>query len=574
MKLVDSRRLTGPNLVLPGPGAVVDISLDQVEADRLIPAWRTAAQRLLRDVGWAEERLATRRFAGGVSLAFTAPVDGLYAATELNELAWEQAASGLGERPPRDYDADVAAIRQAISKEKNPRLVDLRRAARARGLVFLAGEDRVSVGSGTGAAVWSDGAVPEPDTVDWNRVHDVPIALVTGSNGKTTVVRLLAAMLREAGLTPGYSSTDGVIVDTTLIGEGDFSGPSGARLALRDPRVQAAVLETARGGLLRRGLAVEGGQAAVVTNVAEDHLGEFGINSLAELAETKLLVAKGLRPDGTLVLNADDPMLVAASAALGRTISWFSLDHTSPLATDHAEAGGTSVLADQTGIAVLRAGRREPIALLAEIPIALAGAARHNVANVLAAVGAGLALGLSVEVIGTALRRFSQRQNDNPGRANLLELGGIRVLIDYAHNPHGMSALVAMAKNIEASRRLVMVGQAGDRSDDAIRELAQAAWALGPDYVVVKEMDEYLRGRAPGEVPALLEKEFLRLGLPPGSIHQSGPDLAGVRAALEWARPGDLLVLAVHQDRAAIVELLSQLATEGWHAGESLRVGR
>ncbi len=116
---------------------------------------------------------------------------------------------------------------------------------------------------------------------------------------------------------PGYSSTDGVIVDTTLIGEGDFSGPSGARLALRDPRVQAAVLETARGGLLRRGLAVEGAQAAVVTNVAEDHLGEFGVNSLAELAETKLLVAKGLRQDGTLVLNADDPMLVAAGSYLG-----------------------------------------------------------------------------------------------------------------------------------------------------------------------------------------------------------------------------------------------------------------
>ncbi len=144
------------------------------------------------------------------------------------------------------------------------------------------------------------------------------------------------------------------------------------------------------------------------------------------------------------------------------------------------------------------------------------------------------------------------------------------MLIDYAHNPHGMSALVAMAKNIEASRRLVMVGQAGDRSDDAIRELAQAAWALGPDYVVVKEMDEYLRGRAPGEVPALLEKEFLRLGLPPGSIHQSGPDLAGVRTALEWARPGDLLVLAVHQDRAAIVELLNLLVAEGWQAGASL----
>ena len=570
MKLLDSRRLTGPGLLLDGPGAVLDVSLGGNDAEQLISAWRRAAQRLLRDVGWADERLAVRHFEGGVSLALTAPVDGLYAATDLNERAWEAAAAELGEGPPRDYQSDLASLRKAISSELNPRLVDLRRAARARGLTFLSGEDQVSVGSGVGALVWADDALPQADAVDWERVSDVPVALVTGSNGKTTVVRLLAAMLRESGLTPGFSSTDGVTVGTGSIAEGDFSGPSGARLALRHPKVQVGILETARGGLLRRGLPVESAQAAVVTNVAEDHLGEFGIESLADLAETKLLVAKALKPNGALVLNADDPMLVKGSAKLDRTIIWFSLDAASPLVQGHVGRGGTAVVAEDNKIVLFQAGQRRTIAPLTDVPITLRGTARHNVANALAAVGGGAALGLEPDTMTAALRRFGQRQNDNPGRAQLLELGGIRVLLDYAHNPHGMSALVSLAQKLPAARRLVMVGQAGDRSDEAIRELARAAWSLGPDYVVLKEMDEYLRGRAPGEVPALLEQEFVRLGLSPGSITHAGPDLSGVRSALEWAQPGDLLVLAVHQDRTAVVDLLNQLVLEGWQAGASL----
>ena len=570
MKLLDSRRLTGPGLLLDGPGAVLDVSLGGSDAERLISAWRRAAERLLRDVGWADERLAVRHFEGGVSLALTAPVDGLYAATDLSERAWEAAVAELEAGSSPDHESDLAALRKAISSENNPRLVEIRRVARARGLTFLSGEDRVSVGSGAGALVWADDALPQADAVDWDRAFDVPVALVTGSNGKTTVVRLLAAMLREAGLTPGFSSTDGVTAGTELIGEGDFSGPSGARLALRDPRVQAAILETARGGLLRRGLPVESAQAAVVTNVAEDHLGEFGIETLADLAETKLLVAKAVKRNGALVLNADDPMLVQGSAGLERTIIWFSLDAASSLVQGHVARGGTVVVVENNSIVLLQAGQRRTIASLTDVPITMRGTARHNVANALAAVGGGAALGLEPDTMAAALRHFGQRQNDNPGRAQLLELGGIRVLLDYAHNPHGMLALVALAQKLPSTRRLVMVGQAGDRSDEAIRELARAAWTLRPDYVVLKEMDEYLRGRAPGEVPALLEQEFVRLGMPAGSITNAGPDLAGVRGALEWAQPGDLLVLAVHQDRTAVVDLLNQLVVEGWHAGGSL----
>jgi UDP-N-acetylmuramyl tripeptide synthase len=341
-------------------------------------------------------------------------------------------------------------------------------------------------------------------------------------------------------------------------------------MVLRHPEVEAAILETARGGLLRRGLAVERADAAVVTNVADDHLGEFGIESLAELADTKLLVAKALRSSGTLVLNADDPMLVERSSRTKAPITWFSLDPDSPVVTAHVQAGGTAVLADRDRIVLVRGQQRESLVSLAEVPITFSGTAEHNVANALAALGMGAALGIDAETMAAALRKFGHDPADNPGRATLLETGGIRILLDYAHNPHGMAALVRLAQKLPAKRRLVMVGQAGDRSDEAIRELARAVGTLQPDHVVIKDMDQYLRGRAPGEVPALLQQEFLRLGMPHRALSRVGPDIAGVRGALEWAQPGDLLVLAVHQDRQAVLQLFKGLTVNNWKAGERL----
>ena len=570
MKVLDSRRLTGPSLLLDRPGTILDISLKDSDADRSAPAWRRAAARLLQAVGWPGEELACRRFPGGVSLAFSAPIDCLYAATEVNETAWALAVSELGLGPGVVFEDQVVALRKTITAERNPTLVALHDAARARGLTFLVGEDQVSAGSGAGAIVWPAESLPDAGTVDWLRIHDIPVALVTGSNGKTTVVRLLGAMAAAADRTPGMTSTDGVTVGSTFIVEGDFSGPSGARVVLRSPDVETAILETARGGILRRGLAVNRADVAVITNVAADHLGEFGIESLADLAETKLLVAKALGTSGTLVLNADDPLLVERSGRIAAPLIWFSLDPASKVVKRHLEAGGTAVIEERGRIVLAQGKHRSDVASVADVPITFGGTARHNVANALAGVAGATALGIGIEPIARALQRFGREVGDNPGRANLLELGGTRILLDYAHNPHGMAALVGVAQTFPARRRLVLLGQAGDRNDEAIRELARAAWTLQPDRVVVKEMDQYLRGRALGEVPALLADEFSRLGAPDTAISRVGPDLEGVREALAWARPGDLLVLAVHQDRRAVLRLLGRLTAANWQAGDPL----
>jgi cyanophycin synthetase len=277
-------------------------------------------------------------------------------------------------------------------------------------------------------------------------------------------------------------------------------------------------------------------------------------------------VSRAIGAGGRLVLNADDPVLASAAARLEVPIAWFSLDP----AGASVPVGTTGAVVEHDIIVLREGGRRETIAPVRELPLAMGGAARHNVANALAAVAAAGKLGVSAEVARDTLRRFGRDPSDNPGRANLLEAGGIRILVDYAHNPHGMRALAAAAASIPAERRLVLLGQAGDRSDSAIRELAGAALALRPDRVIVKEMERYLRGRAPGEVPGILTAEFRRLGMPADRVTPGGPEPAAVREALAWARPGDLLVLALHQDRAEVIALIERLRAGGWTAGEPL----
>ncbi len=566
--VADSRRLTGPSLLLDRPGAILDVRLEEPARERAITAWRAAARRLLDAVNWSAETLAVRPFAGGASLALTAPIDTLYAATDLNEAAWEMAAAELAGHAAEPVATVVARLRAAIAGERNPALVALREAARERDVTFLAGEGLVSVGAGGGALAWPAGALPDSAAVDWSRVHDVPVALVTGSNGKTTVVRLLAAILAGQGLTVGHTSTDGVSVAGVRLAEGDYSGPSGARLLLRRPEVEAAVLETARGGLLRRGLGVDRAAVAVVTNVADDHLGEFGIDSLDQLADVKLLPARAVRPSGAVVLNADDPLVRERAASVGVPVVWFAHAPSAPGLARHLAAGGRAAVGDGDRLELIEGTTRTTLARVDEVPMTVGGAARHNVANALAAAAAAWVLGVPPDVIGRELRHFGRAASDNEGRANMVELGGVQLVIDYAHNPHGLVALGELMAALPARRRLVLIGQAGDRPDEAIRALARAAFGLRPDRVVLKEMERYLRGRRPGEIPDLMADELIGLGMAPEAVSRPGGEVAAVRDALAWARPGDVLLLTVHQDRTVVMALLELLRAEGWRAGE------
>ncbi len=555
MNLLDSRRLTGPSLLLDRPGAILDVALSPEEAAPAVAAWAAQARRMLDAVGWTGEEIAARTFPGGASLALSAPIDGLYTATEVNDWAWDAAEDGLAGREA-DFQAAAARLRAEIAREANPPLLALRDAAAARGVAFLADDRVASVGLGKTSLSWPVRDLPDPEEVDWRKVRDIPLLLVTGTNGKTTTVRLLAAMVDASEQMAGVTSTDQIEVGGELIERGDFSGPGGARTLLRDRRVEVAILETARGGLLRRGLAVNRANAALVTNIAADHLGEFGILDLPALAEAKLVIARVVGPEGRIVLNADDPELVAAASALSAPILWFSLDAANPVVRQALAAGGEACLLDRSALVLMRGGDRTEITTVEEVPVTFGGAARHNVANALAAIGMASAIGIPAEAMATGLRRVGNDPEANPGRANLFERDGVRVLLDYAHNPHGLAALLDIARTFPAERRLLVIGQAGDRDDEALRDFARAALPFQPDRIVVKELPEMLRGRQPGEVPAILEDELRRLGVPAERIERADSELEGVEMALAEARPGDLVVLLVHTQREEVMGVM------------------
>jgi UDP-N-acetylmuramyl tripeptide synthase len=556
----DSRRLTGPNVIWEKPGPVIDIALADHEAGAALTAWQTAAMALLEAVGWGSEATASRRFPGGLSLAFSAPMDALYAACEMNEWAWAAAEAQLDGKPAPSLEEAAAHFKTEIRNESNPMLPRLQRAAERRGALFLCCDDFVSIGAGRHAETWSVKELPEAGEVDWEKHGRIPIAMITGTNGKTTTVRLLRLMVEAEGKVPGMSSTDWLMIGNEVIDKGDWAGPGGARNILRDNRVDIALLETARGGMLRRGLGLGAGEADVVllNNVAEDHLGEWGIQDLDMLADTKFVIRHAGK---RVVLNADDQKSVERAHLVNQPITWFSLDAQNPTLQAHLATQGSAALLDGSALWWCEAGECKRLIAVNDVPITIDGAARHNIANALAAIAVAKELGLSEESILDGLRGFRSDVEDNPGRLNIFDLNGVKVLVDFAHNPHGLDALMTMAKAMKPKRLLVTVGHAGDRNDDAIREVALTAWRKGVDRIVIKEQEKDLRGRELGEIPQIMKQALLDAGAPEDAVDIAADEVEAAKQAIAWAQPGDLLLLLTLAQRDEVLRLIAELSS-------------
>jgi len=541
MQFLDARRLTGPSLLFDGHGSILDVACSAEEAEQLAAAWRRHVDRMLAELGWQDVEFATAMLSGGISLAFTAPIDALYAASAINEWAWSACDHELNGADAPDFDSALAQVRDAIAEEANPALVELEEQAAARGVTMLWDDDEVSLGLGRYSETWPVRELPDLQSLDWDRFRDVPTALVTGTNGKTTTVRLATHILRAAGRTVGMSSTDYIAVNNQVVDRDDWSGPGGARNVLRHKDVDAAILETARGGLLRRGLGVNTANAAAITNIGRDHLGDFGSRSLDELMDIKWIVSRAVREDGTLILNADDPRLVRRARDYPGRLAWFSLDAANPLILSHTGGGGTAFVLQDDELVRVEGDVREPLCRTADIPITLNGAARHNVANALAAAALAAAMGVATTDIRRGLTTMTQAEN--PGRGNVFEVDGFKVIIDFAHNPQAIEALLDMASAMQGKRKVLCFAQAGDRPDDLIRELARNAWDRGLDRVIVSELAHYYRGRGPGEVYGLIKDELLRCGAREDQIEHNDEEIESFDSALAWAQPGDLVIM-------------------------------
>jgi cyanophycin synthetase len=433
----------------------------------------------------------------------------------------------------------------------------------------------------------ADSTPPEWIPDDQRRI---PVVSISGTNGKSTTTRLIAHIMLTAGRHVGATTSDGVLIDGEVVEEGDLTGPMGAQSVLNDPAVEVGVLETARGGIVLRGVGYQSNDAAVLTNVSSDHLDLHGLHTLPELAEVKSVIARITRPTGTVVLNADDPLVAAVARRVKANVCFFSLQSASPRVRRHLAGGGRAMVLDGGWLVEAVAGRRRRIVAAADVPAALGGFAVHNVANALAAAAAARALGATLEQVATGLRSFRPTSAQMPGRINLYRRGRRLVIVDFAHNEAGVSALMSMAEAlVRADGRQgtisAVIGTAGDRPDDTLRGIGRIA-AERADDIAIKETLHYLRGRsresAVGEIRAGMIEGGLRGRDVP--VYEDEPLAArgeltteGRLAATDDGVPRVLLVLC-HADRPGVQSVLAELGfgpltdpseLADWAAGET-----
>ena len=380
----------------------------------------------------------------------------------------------------------------------------------------------------------------------------IPVIAVTGTNGKTTTVRLTAHILRTWGLRVGMTNTDGVYVNGRQTDSGDCSGPRSARNVLMHPEVDAAVFETARGGLLREGQAFDRCQVAVVTNLGGgDHLGLNYITTLEDLSVLKRVIVLNVQPDGMAVLNAADPAVAAMAPHCPGDVTFFAQDPAQPVLAAH-RAQGRRVLYVESGHLIAQKGKQVFRIPLAQVPITRGGQIGFQVENVMAAVGAAWAVGVDWEHIAEAVSSFVSDQQGVPGRFNLFDFRGATLIADYGHNPDAMTALVAAVRNMPAKRRSVVISGAGDRRDEDIREQTRILGAAFEDVILYQ--DACQRGRADGEVLTLL-REGLQGAERTDHVQEIQGEFLAIDTALARLEAGDLCLILIDQVEEALAHI-------------------
>ncbi len=558
VETVEVRLLEGPNLYFPRPAVKVTISL---------PGYLEAEAEQVRRVGAALGLKRVQPGAPGSMQRQRVLLRIVERAVRVVARASGTRRLGVRARVAHPTDTVVLAFvwrhrgrAEALGSAVGPFLTDL-----------LAGEAAGSAAERYAVAVTSAPAGEPPRVL----APRIPVASVTGTNGKTTTTRLLAHICMTAGLRTGWSSTDGVVVQGEMIEPGDYSGPAGARAVLEAPGVQIAILETARGGMLLRGMGVSHNDVSVVTNVSADHLGLQGIDTVDQLAEVKAIVTRVTRPGGAVVLNGDDPRVWAMRSGL-RAKAWvFSADEASPSVREALDAGGRAVTLLDGDISVLSSGDGpDRLVRVIDVPMTLSGLSRHNVLNALAGVGAALALGIDRKAVIEGLRTFLPDVSLNPGRMNTYTVpvpdGAVTVVVDLAHNEAGLEALLDVARGLAdaGSRVHLALGTAGDRTDEILQCLGEIA-GLRADHVVIAHKEHYLRGRTLSDLEEQLRIGLGHAGVVDATSHPT--ELAGLIACVAAAGDGDVVAVMCHAERT---EIAGWLAERGATADDAAAIRR
>lgn len=394
----------------------------------------------------------------------------------------------------------------------------------------------------------------------------IPIISVTGTNGKTTTTRMIAHILSLKGMNVGMTTTSGIYINNTCISKGDNSGPESARRVLMDKNVDAAVLETARGGILRKGLGYDLADVGVITNISEDHLGIEGIDTIEDLVYVKSLVIEAVKSYGYAVLNADDPTVTLLSQRLVSNVIYFSKNADNIVLKKHLMDGGIGVFIRDGFIYLGQEDRVEPIVKISEIPSTCDGIIGYNIENAMAAASACIGIKVDIESIAKGLKTFYGDAQQNPGRFNIYNVNNFKVIVDYGHNPAGYEAVIGALKNMNAANYIGIIGVPGDRRNKDITYVGNLC-GRSFDYIYIKE-DKDRRGRDPGEVAKLLEEGVLssRSGVGYKIVLDEADAL---RQAMNNAGDGDVITI-FYEDYDKVLEVINSFKETSKHSAKAI----
>ncbi|NLM03984.1 MAG: cyanophycin synthetase [Clostridiales bacterium] len=389
--------------------------------------------------------------------------------------------------------------------------------------------------------------------------HSIPIISVTGTNGKTTTVRMLVKIFKENNKLVGMTTTGGIYIGEEEIMRGDTTGPRSAQALLMDNRVELAVLETARGGIINKGLGYELADVGIVTNVGDDHLGIDGINTLDEMAEVKSLIIKAVKKDGHVVLNADDKYTEKLSKITKCNIIYFSKDPLNKIVKEHIQMGNKAVYTKNDDIYIFDGKKEIFVIKTHEIPATMNSILEHNIENSMAAIAGSFAMGVEIDVIYRALKDFATDVKNNLGRFNIFDVKDFKVVIDYAHNIDGYNKVLKGLNKIKKNRLVGIIGLPGDRSDISILKVAELA-GKNFDYAYIKE-DSDLRGRKKGEIAGLIKKGCNLGGLSDINIEIELCEIKALKKAMANAKPGDIIVI-FYENYYPIIEAIEEFKNQ------------
>jgi len=398
-------------------------------------------------------------------------------------------------------------------------------------------------------------AIPVVDMLFPPGAHgNIPIIAVTGTNGKTTTVRLISHILKYSGKSVGTTSTDGVIIGNDTVLEGDYSGPEGAMVVLKEPTVDHAVLEIARGSILRRGLAFDESDIGVFLNVSKDHIGQDNILSIEEMADVKGMVVETVKPEGYAILNAEDKMVMRSKDNIKSKCILFSLDPKLDVLWEHVKNGGTIITVEDETIVIHEKALSYPIVRIRDVPLTLDGKASFNIANVLAAAAVCFGLGIRVENIKSGLKTFNPSISQSPGRMNIIEIENFKVIVDYGHNIAAVKAISEVFPYLSTGKIINMGSGTGNRTDEYIIEFGRSLGKIY-DRIIVTDTDP--RQRPVGETAELVKKGILDSGFPLDHVSIAIDPQEATRTALDLAEEGDLVVLQADDFKQVIEDVTS-----------------